>query len=115
VDEIVDYCAREFPNAMVWLNPVVTGTGKLRTANQQQVDADYLRRSESPNLLTAGFCCDAVEAQGRSEKCNWECKAGQMFFDNKPNGDVWICQDVPTAGPSIFSTWDSRRRFGRRM
>jgi MoaA/NifB/PqqE/SkfB family radical SAM enzyme len=41
VDEIVDYCAREFPNAKVWLNPVVTGAGKLRAANQQQVDTDY--------------------------------------------------------------------------
>ena len=31
LDTIVTYCTREYPNARIWLNPVVTGEGKLRT------------------------------------------------------------------------------------
>ena len=99
VDEIVAYCANEFPNAKVWLNPVVVGSGKLRTDTGCKIDPEYLRRTGSPTLLSAEFYNAGVEEQYRSDSYDWGCKAGQMFFDIKPDGDVWICQDHAARTP----------------
>jgi len=99
VDEIVAYCAREFPNAKVWLNPVVTGSGKLRSGTQTSPDPDYLDRCDSPTLLSAKFYNEGVREQHRSDVYDWGCRAGQMFFDIKPNGDFWTCQDQPSRTP----------------
>lgn len=99
VGEIVAYCAEEFPNAKVWLNPVVVGSGKLRTPAEVKVGADYLHRCKSPTLLSAEFYKAAVEQQYRSDTYDWGCEAGRLFFDIKPNGDFWICQDQPARTP----------------
>ncbi|HTQ56000.1 MAG TPA: radical SAM protein [Bryobacteraceae bacterium] len=99
IDRIVAYCARSFPNAKVWLNPVVVGSGKLRTGTVRKTNPDYLRRCKAPNLLSARFYTSAVEEQYRSDTFDWGCQAGRMFFDIKPNGDVWICQDQPARAP----------------
>jgi MoaA/NifB/PqqE/SkfB family radical SAM enzyme len=98
LEGIVAHCAREFPRAKVWLNPVVVGAGKLRTDSQTLVNPEYLDRTESPNLLRARFYNDAVKQQWCAGG-NWGCRAGRMFFDVKPNGDVWACQDVPSPHP----------------
>jgi MoaA/NifB/PqqE/SkfB family radical SAM enzyme/outer membrane lipoprotein-sorting protein len=99
VDEIVDYCAREFRRARVWLNPVVVGKGSLRTATPAPVGPDCLRRSKSPTLLSAEFYARGVEEQHRRDVFDWGCLAGQLFFDVKPNGDFWLCQDQPSPTP----------------
>ena len=99
VDEIVAYCTREYPRARLWLNPVVVGQGKLRVLTQAKVNPDYLRRVDSPTLLTPTFYKQGAEDYYRSEIYNWGCLAGEMFFDIKPNGDFWICQDHPAKTP----------------
>ena len=96
IDEIVDYCTRQFPNARIWLNPVVTGEGKLRTNGVHTVAPDYLQRADSPTLLRADFYNRGVEEHFRKERFDWGCLAGTFSFDIKPNGDFWICQDMPS-------------------
>lgn len=96
VQEILDYCAREFPHARVWLNPVVCGEGKLRTITEPAGNPGYMDTCDSPTLLSANFYKKAVWQQYRSEKFDWGCLAGTMFFDVKPNGDLWMCQDHPS-------------------
>jgi MoaA/NifB/PqqE/SkfB family radical SAM enzyme len=96
VDSIVDYCTREYPKARIWLNPVVTGEGKLRTARVDMADPGYLRRIESPTLVKADFFIRGAEEHFRAGKIDWGCLAGQFSFDIKPNGDFWICQDQPS-------------------
>jgi MoaA/NifB/PqqE/SkfB family radical SAM enzyme len=96
VGEIVDHCTREFPRARIWLNPVVTGEGKLRTDRVHSVDPDYLRHVDSPTLLKADCYVRGVEEHFRSGKYDWGCLAGEFSFDIKPNGDFWICQDQPS-------------------
>ena len=96
VDDIIDYCTREYPNARIWLNPVVVGEGKLRTDHVNKVSPDYLRRIDSPTLVKADFFTRGAEEQFRNEKFNWGCLAGIFSFDIKPNGDFWICQDHPS-------------------
>jgi MoaA/NifB/PqqE/SkfB family radical SAM enzyme len=99
VEETVAFCAREFPRAKVWLNPVVAGKGALRTGEAVSAPPDYLRHCRSPNLLSANFYIEGVEKQFRAEHFDWGCRAGSMFFDIKPNGDFWLCQDQPSRNP----------------
>lgn len=99
--EIVDYCGREYPRARVWLNPVMAGDGALRSADAAAVAPTYLRTTKGPTLLSAEFYRKGVEQQfedtvQRGCAFDWQCKAGQMFFDIKPNGDFWFCQDLPS-------------------
>jgi MoaA/NifB/PqqE/SkfB family radical SAM enzyme len=96
VDAIVDYCTHEFPNARIWLNPVVTGAGKLRTDHVNMADPGYLRRMDSPTLIKADFFIRGAEEHFRNERFDWGCRAGSFSFDIKPNGDFWICQDIPS-------------------
>ena len=97
--EIVAYCTREFPRARLWLNPVVVGQGKLRVPTEQKVNPDFLRRIDSPTLLAPGSYREGCEDYCRHETYNWGCLAGELFFDVKPNGDFWMCQDHPSPEP----------------
>lgn len=96
VQEILDYCAVHYPRARVWLNPVVVGEGALRTSGVTKTKPDYLRDCHAPTLLSAAFYADAADRQYRQEKFDWGCLAGEQFFDVKPNGDFWFCQDQPS-------------------
>ena len=96
VDTIVAYCTSEYPNARIWLNPVVTGEGKLRTNNVGMADPTYLHRLDSPTLLKAEFFIRGAEEQFHNGRFSWGCLAGRFSFDIKPNGDFWICQDRPS-------------------
>ena len=96
VQEIIDYCAARYPRARVWLNPVVAGEGALRTSSVMRTKPDYLRDCHSPTLLSAEFYVDAAYQQYRREKFDWGCLAAEQFFDVKPNGDFWFCQDKPS-------------------
>jgi len=113
VDEIVEYCAREYPRARVWLNPVVVGEGALRTATPVNGSPDYLRRVKSPTLLSAEFYTRGVEQQYRGDGADWGCLAGQLFFDVKPDGDVWLCQDQPGATRLNVLEPDFRKKLRR--
>ncbi len=95
VDRIVAYCTNEFPKARLWLNPVVVGEGQLRVLNQSKIDPRFLYRLESPTLLTPAFYKDACVQYYEKETFNWDCLAGELFFDIKPDGTFWICQDHP--------------------
>jgi len=96
VQGILDYCAEQYPRARVWLNPVVVGEGALRTSTLAKTKPDYLRDCHSPTLLSASFYSDAADQQYAREKFDWGCLAGEQFFDVKPNGDFWLCQDKPS-------------------
>ena len=111
VDDIVAYCTREFPGARLWLNPVVVGQGKLRVLTQLKVNPDFLRRVESPALLTPGFYKQGCEDYYRSETYDWGCLAGELFFDIKPNGDFWICQDYAAQSPLNILDEDFERKY----
>ena len=111
VDRIVSYCTREFPNARIWLNPVVTGAGLLRNGISPKEEPDYLKRCQSPTLLKAGFYTAGVYEQFRSDRFDWGSKAGRMFFDIKPNGDFWLCQDQRSKELLNILQPDFRERF----
>jgi MoaA/NifB/PqqE/SkfB family radical SAM enzyme len=113
VDEIVDYCAREFHRARVWLNPVMVGRGKLRVTTESKANPDYLRRVDSPTLLTPGYFKQGAEDYYRNEIYDWGCLAGEMFFDIKPNGDLWICQDFPAKTPLNVLDPDFEEKYRR--
>jgi MoaA/NifB/PqqE/SkfB family radical SAM enzyme len=113
VEQIVAYCTEEFPHAKIWLNPVVAGSGALRTATESKVSPEYLRRCQSPTLLSAEFYTAGVEQQYRSEAYDWGCKAGRLFFDIKPNGDFWICQDQPARTPLNILDPEFRKKWRR--
>jgi MoaA/NifB/PqqE/SkfB family radical SAM enzyme len=111
VGQIVTYCTQEFPRARIWLNPVVVGQGKLRVATQEKVNPDYMRRLDSATLLTPGFFKRACEEYYQNETYNWGCLAGKFFFDIKPNGDLWICQDHPPMDPLNILDPDFERKY----
>jgi MoaA/NifB/PqqE/SkfB family radical SAM enzyme len=113
VEEIVEYCTREFPRARIWLNPVVVGQGMLRVASQLKVNPDYLRQVDSPTLLTPGFYKQACEEYYRRETFDWGCLAGEFFFDIKPNGDFWICQDHAASTPLNILDPDFERKYAQ--
>jgi MoaA/NifB/PqqE/SkfB family radical SAM enzyme len=96
VQDIVEYCAERYPRARVWLNPVVVGDGALRTSKVSKTKPDYLNDCHSPTLLSAKFYTAAAEELYRRDRFNWRCLAGDQFFDVKPNGDFWLCQDQPS-------------------
>jgi MoaA/NifB/PqqE/SkfB family radical SAM enzyme len=99
VQEILDYCAQQYPRARVWLNPVVVGEGALRTSAPVRTEPDYLRRCSGLTQLSPGFYAAGAEQQYATENFNWGCLAGDQFFDVKPNGDFWLCQDQPGPAP----------------
>ena len=111
VGEIVAYCTREFPRARLWLNPVVVGRGKLRVPTELKVSPDFLRRVDSPTLLSPGFYKQGCEDYYRQETYNWGCLAGELFFDIKPNGEFWMCQDHPSPTPLNILDPDFEPRY----
>ncbi len=112
-EQIVAYCTWEFPNLRVWLNPVVVGTGKLRVTTEAKVNPDYLYQIESPTLLTPDFYKQACQEYYRTETYNWGCLAGELFFDIKPNGDVWLCQDMAPDEPLNILDADFEQKYRR--
>lgn len=113
LDDIVDYCARSFPRARLWLNPVVVGNGKLRVPSERKVHPGFFDRLRSPTLLSAGFYRRACEEYYASDKYDWGCLAGELFFDIKPNGDFWICQDFPAKTPLNILDPDFEEKYRR--
>jgi MoaA/NifB/PqqE/SkfB family radical SAM enzyme len=92
VEGIVEY-AQKHGSVGVFVQPVVAGSGKLRVATQEKVDPGILAGMAT---LNPAFFVAACDEYFRSPTFDWRCRAGQLFFDIKPNGDFWICQDFPT-------------------
>lgn len=111
VKDIVATCARRFPKARVWLNPLVVGQGKLRVRTQEKVNPEFMQQVKSPTLLTPGFYKQGCSDYYRNETYNWGCLAGELFFDIKPNGDFWICQDHPAITRLNILDEDFERRY----
>lgn len=99
VEDIVDFCAKEYPKAGIWLKPVTVGVGKLRTATEEKVHPEFLRRCKSRALLYLEYFNQAVEDYYNADIYDWGCRAGRTFFEVKPNGDFWLCNDVPSRTP----------------
>jgi MoaA/NifB/PqqE/SkfB family radical SAM enzyme len=112
VDTILAYCAEHYPHARVWLNPVVVGEGALRTKTPERSNPDYLFATNSPTLLKAPFYARGAHEHFCQERFDWACKAGDLFFDVKPNGDYWFCQDQPSPVPlnALDPGFEERRK-----
>lgn len=88
--EVIEYCKKN--RIMIFLQPVVTGYGDLRREGNKVEPCSI----KSPNVLNPKFFNKACEEYARAGALKWNCLGGQLFFDIKPNGDFWICQDYPT-------------------
>ncbi len=111
IDEIARYCTRAFPRARLWLNPIVVGNGKLRVANQAKINPDFFPRAKTPTVLEPAYFKRACQEYYRSDVYDWGCLAGELFFAVKPNGDLWLCQDVPPASPLNVLDPDFLRKY----
>jgi hypothetical protein len=70
-----------------------------------------MRRVQSPTLLNPKIYKDGCDDYYRSETYNWGCLAGELFFDIKPNGDFWICQDHPSKTPLNILSDDFEQKY----
>jgi len=111
VEDIVAFCTREFRNARLWLNPVVVGEGKLRVKTEEKVNPEFLLRVKSHTLLNPRVYAKGCEDYYNSEVYDWGCLAGEFFFDIKPNGDFWICQDHASKSPLNILDPDFDRKY----
>ena|GEM_PF-1148985 len=111
LEDLVSYCATEFPNALVWLNPVNVGSGELPAPTEAKVDPDYLGRFESPTLLGVDFYERELESRYEADASAWECRAGRMFFDVEANGDFRICKAQPSRTPLNVLEADFRKKL----
>ncbi|MEE8638770.1 MAG: methyltransferase domain-containing protein, partial [bacterium] len=111
VEDVVSYCATEFPNALVWLNPVNVSSGELAAATGAEVEPAYPRPRQSPTLLDVDFYERELEGQRRGDTLDWGCRAGRLFFDVEPNGDFWICKAQPSRTPLNVLEADFRKKL----
>ncbi len=110
LEDLVSYCATEFPNALVWLNPVNVGSGQLAPA-AMEVEPAYPQGPESSTLLDVGFYERELEGRRRAGALDWECRAGRMFFDVEANGDFRICKVQPSRTPLNVLEDDFRKKL----
>ena len=95
VEEILKYINQKYPDLGVFVQPVVVGIGDLRVKTEKKVNPRFLRK-HSKNLLNPDFFLKACEEYYHKKNFNWKCNGGEQFFDIKPNGNFWICQDFKT-------------------
>lgn len=93
IESIISYVDKHFPGTGVFVQPIVVGTGTLRTNSQNKVDSKILYKLKT---MDPDFFIKACQDYYKNDRFDWGCKAGKLFFDIKPNGDFHICQDFPT-------------------
>jgi MoaA/NifB/PqqE/SkfB family radical SAM enzyme len=99
IRHMIDYLEKEIPGLEVFVQPVVAGAdGAFRSKPHYEVDMTLLRELENrPSVVNPRYFNDHCEQYFRRDgRFPWGCKAGRMFFDIKPNGEFWMCQDQPT-------------------
>jgi MoaA/NifB/PqqE/SkfB family radical SAM enzyme/SAM-dependent methyltransferase len=111
VEDLVSFCATEFPKALVWLHPVNVGSGEIPLATEAKVDPDCFRRCEPSTLLRLEFYEQELEGQYRADISRWGCRAGQLFFAVEPNGDFRICKAQPSREPLNVLEADFRKKL----
>lgn len=103
VDEVIKFCKHR--KIGVFVQPVVTGKGYFRVDREEDLDGF----TYSDDILSPRYFSEAAEEFIKKGRYLWSCLAGQLFFDVKPNGDFWICQDFPTQlnmlDPSFITKW----------
>jgi MoaA/NifB/PqqE/SkfB family radical SAM enzyme/SAM-dependent methyltransferase len=108
LEDLVSYCAAEFPNALVWLNPVNVTSAAPAAAT---MDPECLRRYRSPTLLDVDFYEREMEGRYEADDPAWECRAGRMFFNVEANGDFRICVAQPSRTPLNVLEDDFRKKL----
>lgn len=111
VEDLVSFCATEFPKALVWLHPVNVGSGETLPPPEARVDPDYFRRCEPATLLRLEFYEEELEGQYRTDESQWGCRAGRLFFAVEPNGDFRICKGQPSREPLNVLEADFRKKL----
>ncbi len=103
VDEVIKFCKLRMIG--VFVQPVVTGKGYFRVDRKEKLDGFV----NCDDILSPRYFTEAAEEYIKKGRLLWSCLAGQLFFDIKPNGDFWICQDFPTKlnilDPSFTTKW----------
>lgn len=87
------------PSLEIFVQPIMTGEdGRFRTCGYELVDPQLLfELKKYPNVTNPHYFNEHCEQYyKRGGNYPWSCKAGRMFFDIKPTGDFWICQDRPS-------------------
>lgn len=92
--KFVKFINFNFPGCGILVQPVVVGQGKLRCNTEGKVDVTILKYFKS--LLNPNLYNLECQRYYLSENFQWGCRGGRLFFDIRPNGAFWICQDVPT-------------------
>jgi MoaA/NifB/PqqE/SkfB family radical SAM enzyme/SAM-dependent methyltransferase len=110
LEDLVSYCAAEFPHALVWLNPVNVAWAEL-PAPAPAADPERPRRYRSPTLLDVDFYERELEGRPEADAPAWECRAGRMFFDVEANGDFRICKAQPSRTPLNVLDADFRKKL----
>ena len=111
VEDLVSFCAAEFPKALVWLHPVNVGSGEVPASPDVKMDPDYFRGCEPSTLLRLDFYEEELEGQYRADASQWGCRAGRLFFAVEPNGDFRICKAQPPREPLNVLEADFRKKW----
>lgn len=102
IERVIRYC--EDNNIKIFVQPVVTG--KVNLSAQPEIIAGSVRKEgkkvaqidlESPYVLNPKYFNRASVKYSQKGSIHWNCLSGELFFQIKPNGEFWLCQDYPTS------------------
>jgi MoaA/NifB/PqqE/SkfB family radical SAM enzyme len=115
VEQLVAWVASTLPGLTIFVQSVVIGRGHLRSAREPvlcTVEVLFALSRRYPGVVdnTSFFNrAAAAAATAGPGGYHWGCHAGQLFFDVKPDGRFWLCQDVPTElnvlDPDFIRAW----------
>jgi MoaA/NifB/PqqE/SkfB family radical SAM enzyme len=106
---IVDFCSNVL-QCPVFLQPVISGEICGGTPAFRPTDSDMFRCNPkdikelyrklhrklfSSKLLTSYTFLQISQEYLQTGEYKWKCKAGGLFFDIMPDGEFYLCQDVP--------------------
>lgn len=108
---LVDFCS-DVLRCPISLQPVVAGqdssidfhfrpaggVGKCNPKEIKEVYQNLYRRMFNSKLITPYTFLSISQKYLRSGEYKWKCKAGRLFFDIMPDGEFYLCQDIPFPG-----------------